>query len=56
MCKVLFTDLREGELDLDRPVLFVLDGGTAQGAALLSVQGPSLLPAAQTIDVSSHQG
>lgn len=43
VCKTLLTDLQERGLDLDRPMLFVIDGGTGLRKALRDVCGTTAL-------------
>jgi transposase-like protein len=43
VCKALLTDLRERGLDLDRPTLFVIDGGTGLRKALRETCGATAL-------------
>jgi transposase-like protein len=43
VCKALLTDLRERGLDLDRPILFVIDGGSGLRKALRETCGATAL-------------
>src|SRR5262249_23755784 len=43
VCKGLLADLRDRGLDLDRAVLFVIDGGTGLRKALRETCGPSAI-------------
>jgi transposase-like protein len=43
VCKALLTDLRERGLDLDQPMLFVIDGGTGLRKALRAACGTTAL-------------
>ena len=43
VCKALLTDLRERGLDLDRAVLFIIDGGTGLRKAIREHCGPTAL-------------
>ena len=43
MCKALLRDLRERGLDLDRPVLFAVDGGTGLRKAIREHVGRAAL-------------
>ena len=45
VCKALLTDLRERGLDLDRPMLFVIDGGGGLRKALRETCGPTAIVA-----------
>ena len=45
VCKALLTDLRERGLDLDRPILFVIDGGSGLRKALRETCGPTAVVA-----------
>ena len=45
VCKALLTDLRERGLDLDRPMLFVIDGGSGLRKALRETCGPTAIVA-----------
>jgi len=40
VCKALLADLRERGLDLDRPTLFIIDGGTGLRKAIRETSGP----------------
>jgi transposase-like protein len=43
VCTALLRDLRERGLDLDRPILFVIDGGTGLRKALRETCGPTAI-------------
>jgi transposase-like protein len=43
VCKALLADLRERGLDLDQPLLFVIDGGTGLRKAIRETCGPTAL-------------
>ena len=45
VCKALLTDLRERGLDLDRPILFVIDGGSGLRKALRETCGTTAVVA-----------
>jgi len=45
VCKALLTDLRERGLDLDRPILVVIDGGSGLRKALHETCGPTAVVA-----------